>query len=797
MNRLSKQRKKIVMASILALLYSSYIPQDKEIHADDIPQNVSVSNDLNWLKPSLQVNKSVMTVDLSNHFPLNGNEIEYKAVSSNNNSVEVTTSTNYLILNIKSKGKSTIVVSAKDENSQSIEDTIEVSVDPKGDADGDGILTSADILIVNQIISGKKIVTEEEKKKYDIDGDGVITRNDAIKIKDIYLAGPNYTPTFDSYFITLNDVNDVPIASQLGINGELIVGRTLTGTYTYQDIEGDREDQSLYKWYRSTKADGSDKKEIEGANQLTYTLSAEDQESYIFFEIVPVASTGNVLGNADMSTTKNKVKANEAPTATNVTIHGTTKVGNTLTGQYVYSDSENDNEANSTFKWYRATQADGSDKIEIVGAIKSSYTVSSEDEGYYIFFEVTPLATTGSVQGNPSMSNATEKTKANEAPTAINVTIHGTTKVGDTLTGQYIYSDPENDNEANSTFKWYRATQADGSDKAEIVGATQSTYTLTSKDKDYYIFFEVVPVASTGTTHGWAVMASSTDTVTENIPALSVTSLSPVNFSTSISNTADFTITFDKNVSPTTKKIRIISERTGTSEYAANDSRYIKVQGNTVTITNPGLLHNEKVYIEIEEGAFKSEDGAEFDGIIGDSTWSFTTVNPSPSPYFSEYLNGGDGRIAVEIYAPVFGNTEDKMTGYTLEVYKWSLAKNVMESSEVKQMLPWYKGMTYIFINNIFYDYFDLTNASYYNDEINGYNNLICGFVLKDASGKVVDTLGSTTNRFPDQQTKSIFENGGTITRKSGIHAGSSNYSLKEWNVFSKGTYQYMGTHTP
>ncbi|WP_156825950.1 RTX toxin [Paenibacillus terrigena] len=98
----------------------------------------------------------------------------------------------------------------------------------------------------------------------------------------------------------------------------------------------------------------------------------------------------------------------------------------------------------------------------------------------------------------------------------------------------------------------------------------------------------------------------------------------------------------------------------------------------------------------------------------------------------------------------------------------------------------------YIFIGNIFYDAFDITKITYYNDELPLYNpteyNTVA-IVLK-RNGQVVDVLGDPNS------TTQFMPNGGTLVRKSGIYTGSAAFSLAgEWNAFSKGTYEYLGTH--
>jgi len=161
--------------------------------------------------------------------------------------------------------------------------------------------------------------------------------------------------------------------------------------------------------------------------------------------------------------------------------------------------------------------------------------------------------------------------------------------------------------------------------------------------------------------------------------------------------------------------------------------------------------------------------------------------------FFSEYLDGGDGRIAVELYYKGNGNPAGKAEGYTLEVHQF------MKATQTKQvysrpLFPVPVAMPYMFIDSTFGDAFDLMNISYYNDELSLYNPKtynITALVLKK-NGQIVDVIGDPTS------TQQFLSTGGTIVRKSGIYTGSQQYSLEgEWNQYPKGTYQYFGSHTP
>ncbi|HET8803447.1 MAG TPA: hypothetical protein VFM72_02625, partial [Aequorivita sp.] len=90
--------------------------------------------------------------------------------------------------------------------------------------------------------------------------------------------------------------NYAPVAINVAIVGTLTSGEQLTGTFTYTDNEGDLPGTHLYQWYRSNNAAGANAIAIANATNTTYTLTPEDTNKYISFEITPVAQTGTSTG---------------------------------------------------------------------------------------------------------------------------------------------------------------------------------------------------------------------------------------------------------------------------------------------------------------------------------------------------------------------------------------------------------------------------------------------------------------------------------------------------------------------
>lgn len=96
----------------------------------------------------------------------------------------------------------------------------------------------------------------------------------------------------------------------------------------------------------------------------------------------------------------------------------------------------------------------------------------------------------------------------NLVPVASSVSISGTFTDGQTLTGNFSYSDPEGNPAGTHTYKWYRADNTSGLNAIEIGGATSASYVLTSADIGKHIAFEVTPVALAGASPGVAVRSS-------------------------------------------------------------------------------------------------------------------------------------------------------------------------------------------------------------------------------------------------------------------------------------------------
>ncbi|MTV51036.1 hypothetical protein GJ688_19245, partial [Heliobacillus mobilis] len=133
--------------------------------------------------------------------------------------------------------------------------------------------------------------------------------------------------------------------------------------------------------------------------------------------------TANITLYAKWTANPPPIPINTAPTATGVSITGTAQVGQTLTGNYTYSDAENDPEGSSVYRWYRSDDSNGINKTAISGATGRTYTLGLADVGKYISFEVTPFAATGKSPGSAAESAKTQAVTAiDNLPPRITIT---------------------------------------------------------------------------------------------------------------------------------------------------------------------------------------------------------------------------------------------------------------------------------------------------------------------------------------------------------------------------------------
>ncbi|MGK4303429.1 putative Ig domain-containing protein [Shewanella xiamenensis] len=175
-------------------------------------------------------------------------------------------------------------------------------------------------------------------------------------------------------------------------------------------------------------------------------------------------------------------------------ISGTTAtVGNSLASSNgSWTDADGDTLTYS-LQWYRADDANGTNRVAIASATGPIYTLTTSDAHKYIQLVVTANDGNGGIQ----TANSTYTQVTNSAPVnSVAPTISGTVSVGNVLTTTNgTWSDADGDGRTYS-YQWYRADDNSGTNLAIIAGASSASYTLTTSDANKYL--RVVVTANDG-----------------------------------------------------------------------------------------------------------------------------------------------------------------------------------------------------------------------------------------------------------------------------------------------------------
>lgn len=200
------------------------------------------------------------------------------------------------------------------------------------------------------------------------------------------------------------EINTVPSATNVTIAGNYTSGSVLTGNYTFSDAESNPDNATALTWKRADDVSGTNIVTIASATAQNYTANAADLNKFIQFCVTPGSLTGASPGLQKCSAWGGPIGANQAPTATGVSITGNALQGQTLTGNYTYNDTEGNTQGISTFRWTRSDNASGANETTIAGANAVTYVVGPGDVGKYIKFYVTPIATSGTITGTETGS---------------------------------------------------------------------------------------------------------------------------------------------------------------------------------------------------------------------------------------------------------------------------------------------------------------------------------------------------------------------------------------------------------
>ena len=167
-------------------------------------------------------------------------------------------------------------------------------------------------------------------------------------------------------------------------------------------------------------------------------------------------------------------------------INGAAHAGETLTADT--TGIEDGNGLERVQFWFQWVSHDGSADTDIAGAADSSYSLAASDKGKTIMVRVAFTDRGGYAESLTSAATATLEAAPNNSATGVPV-ITGTAQAGETLTADTTgIADADGLNGATFTYQWIAN---DGTADTDIVGATDSSYTLVAADEGKTIKVEV------------------------------------------------------------------------------------------------------------------------------------------------------------------------------------------------------------------------------------------------------------------------------------------------------------------
>jgi len=109
-----------------------------------------------------------------------------------------------------------------------------------------------------------------------------------------------------------------------------------------------------------------------------------------------------------------------------------------------------------------------------------------------------PEITASTFEASYTYTDAEDDFESNAKPQVVALSITGNPIVGQTLTASWTFFSPSLYSQGTHLYQWYRSDQ-DGTNRAAIGGATNSTYVLVDDDQDKQIDVEVTAVQTAAT----------------------------------------------------------------------------------------------------------------------------------------------------------------------------------------------------------------------------------------------------------------------------------------------------------
>jgi hypothetical protein len=125
---------------------------------------------------------------------------------------------------------------------------------------------------------------------------------------------------YTCYFNNLDPtVPTPPWATGVAIQGTPVYKKILSGSYSYENVNGIAEGITAYRWLRSNNAEGLNAIAIDSATGINYIVDTVDIGSYLVFEVTPKAVSGDsALGIPVRAVTATRISGWDVGMAENI-----------------------------------------------------------------------------------------------------------------------------------------------------------------------------------------------------------------------------------------------------------------------------------------------------------------------------------------------------------------------------------------------------------------------------------------------------------------------------------------------
>ena len=338
------------------------------------------------------------------------------------------------------------------------------------DGDGPNPITA----FTYQWLRNDEVIAGATSKTYTL---GNLDAGEQISVRVSYTDGAGHQESVTS--AKTASVVNVPDAPQgtVTVTGNNAVGATLTATNNLTD--GDVIVPPItYKWY-------ADDVLIANANASTYQLTANEVGKVVKAEANYVDGFGHAEAVKSAGTTP--VVEDHLPTGTFGFSPGTIFEDQRL--DLTDSVTDADGVVSRVYKWFRADDQSGTNKVQISGASSASYTMTQADAGKFVSASVTITDALGNVKTVDSNQLTEAVRNVNDQPTG-SVTISNQSNVGqppkqgDVLAAANTLADEDGIPATGAgaiTYSWFAGATQFATGATATLGQTQVGQAITVK----------------------------------------------------------------------------------------------------------------------------------------------------------------------------------------------------------------------------------------------------------------------------------------------------------------------------